>query len=379
MKYKYRIWIDEAGRWSWAWPVVACALALSWKTTIESADSKALSASRRKEIFDQIVADKSIKFEVGVVDSSYIDQYWIKAWTKEAMQRAINSLTRKILICEDDEIDAILVDGNDNFILEWLPKPPIYIVRGDSKVVEISLASIVAKVFRDELMKTYWLIYPDLWFEFHAWYWTAYHSSKIAQSADLTSIHRLSYKPVEKVLNTKPKLLVHACCGPDTCVPALSLKHKYDVLFYWYDPNIQPKKEHDKRLKAFIKVCELEGIPYIIGDYDYKEFSSKISFNWFKEWWSACKSCLDMRMIKACQKAKELGFELWTTTLNASPKKSFVVLKELGYKIENTIGPRYLPIDFKKKGWDLIAVNYCKDNKIFRQLYCGCLASLNIA
>lgn len=74
----------------------------------------------------------------------------------------------------------------------------------------------------------------------------------------------------------KPKLLLHVCCGPDVSIPIVDLKDTYDILCYWYDPNIQPKEEHDKRYAAFQKVCEIEGIPYITGEYDVKNFLSAI-------------------------------------------------------------------------------------------------------
>lgn len=64
-------------------------------------------------------------------------------------------------------------------------------------------------------------------------------------------------------LTKKPKILVHVCCGPDVTMPILQLRDEYDVICFWYDPNIQPKSEYDKRYKAFVKVCEIEGIPYI--------------------------------------------------------------------------------------------------------------------
>jgi len=63
---------------------------------------------------------------------------------------------------------------------------------------------------------------------------------------------------VKAVLESKPKLLLHVCCGPDATVPIMDLKRDYDVIGFWYDPNIQPKAEYDKRLQAFIKVCEIE-------------------------------------------------------------------------------------------------------------------------
>jgi len=64
-------------------------------------------------------------------------------------------------------------------------------------------------------------------------------------------------------LESKPKLLLHICCGPDATVPIMDLKDKYDIICFWYDPNIQPKKEYNKRFKEFVKVCEIENVPYI--------------------------------------------------------------------------------------------------------------------
>jgi len=81
---------------------------------------------------------------------------------------------------------------------------------------------------------------------------------------------------VKKVLEQKPKLLLHVCCGPDATVPLMDLKKEYEVIAFWYDPNIQPKKEYDKRLEAFKKVCEIENVSWIEGEYDVKNFFQKI-------------------------------------------------------------------------------------------------------
>lgn len=74
----------------------------------------------------------------------------------------------------------------------------------------------------------------------------------------------------------KEKLLVHVCCGPDVVMPILQLKDEYEIICFWYDPNIQPKSEYDKRYEAFKKVCEIEKIPFIKGAYDVKNFFSRI-------------------------------------------------------------------------------------------------------
>jgi nicotinic acid mononucleotide adenylyltransferase len=77
-------------------------------------------------------------------------------------------------------------------------------------------------------------------------------------------------------LAQKPRILVHVCCGPDVTMPILQLRDEYEVICFWYDPNIQPKSEYDKRYEAFVKICEIENIPYIKGAYDVKNFFTRI-------------------------------------------------------------------------------------------------------
>jgi nicotinic acid mononucleotide adenylyltransferase len=74
----------------------------------------------------------------------------------------------------------------------------------------------------------------------------------------------------------KPRILVHVCCGPDVTMPILQLRDEYEVICFWYDPNIQPKSEYDKRYEAFVKICEIENISYIKGAYDVKNFFTRI-------------------------------------------------------------------------------------------------------
>ena len=270
---KYKIWIDEAGRWPWLGAVVAAAFCLNPENLPEKDfleklnDSKKLTEKKRKEIFSEIIEltrgeNPKIFFWVWVVDNYFIDEKNIKQANKEAMRRAIIEIKRKIdfhSFTKEIKID-VFVDGNDNYTFEELEKKPIYIVGWDSKVLEISGASIIAKVFRDELMEKYALLYPDLWIENHKWYGTKEHKESLKNSSDITWIHRLSYKPVKNVLEQKPKLLLHICCGPDTCVPVMDLKKDFEVICFWYDPNIQPRPEYEKRLQAFIKVCEIEEV-----------------------------------------------------------------------------------------------------------------------
>ena len=123
-------------------------------------------------------------------------------------------------------------------------------------------------------------------------------------------------------MQKKPKLLFHFFWGPFTCVPVMDLKKYYEVICFWYDPNIHPKSEHDKRLAEFIKVCEIEQVEYIIWEYDVWHFFERIKgFEDTPERWEKCTRCYDMRLERAALEARKLWIKYWSSTLNNSPHK----------------------------------------------------------
>ncbi len=183
------------------------------------------------------------------------------------------------------------------------------------------------------------------------------------------------YKIISK---QKPKILVHVCCGPDVTMPILQLQDEYDVICFWYDPNIQPQSEYDKRYEAFVKVCEIENIPYIKGAYDVKNFFSRIK--WLEhtpEKWEKCTHCYDMRMYVAAKLAKRLKIPLYTSSLNTSPKKDLEKLFTIGHKYAKKFGIEFLDIPFRKKWWFEKSVEYTREHDIYRQNYCGCIYSIS--
>ncbi|MDD3645807.1 MAG: epoxyqueuosine reductase QueH [Candidatus Gracilibacteria bacterium] len=390
----YKIGIDEAGRGPWLGSVVACALCFNPEAMppkeflSKMTDSKQLTEKKREELFKELVEmSKSsppvrgklegglpqVFFGVGVVDNHVIDEINIKQANKEAMRRAIVELLRKV---DKEKIASVLVDGKDNYKFDELDRQPVYIIGGDAKVTEISAASIIAKVFRDKLMSTYGELYPDLGIESHKGYGTKKHREYLNDKSKITSIHRVSYKPVKAILEAKPKLLLHICCGPDATVPIMDLKDKYDITCFWYDPNIQPKSEYDKRLEHFKKVCEIEKVPYIEGPYDVENFFLKIKgLENTPEKGEKCTQCYDIRLQKTSELAVELGIKYWTTTLNISPHKDVEKLFKLGDKHSLKNNLEFLKIAFRKnKGFER-SVEYTKKHKIYRQNYCGCIYS----
>jgi len=391
-KTKIKIWIDEAGRWPWCGPVVSCALAWNPSNTPDREfintvnDSKKLTAKKREILYKKIIElseEWKLYFWVWVVDNFLIDEINIRQANREAMRRAIVEIQRKIPK-EYSEI-SVVIDGRDNYEFDELEQKPLYIVWGDGKVSEIWAASIIAKVFRDKLMKQYATLYPNLWLETNAGYGTKKHKEALKQKSDVSWIHRTSYKPVQETLEKKEKVLVHICCGPDATVPLMDLKKDYEVIAFWYDPNIQPKAEYDKRFEAFVQVCKIEWVEYIEWEYDVKNFFKRIK--WLEhtpERGEKCTECYDMRLERTAHLAREMWINKWTSSLNNSPhkdmEKMFALWEKWDKKVENADQDKkqnleFLKIAFRKNGGFQRSVDYTNEHWIYRQNYCGCVYS----
>ncbi len=181
--------VDEAGRGPLAGPVVAAAVILPKATRIEGlADSKKLSASRRTELFDEIVA-LELPCAIGIIDHTAIDTMNILRASLMAMHRAVLDL--KVTP------DILLVDGT--FTIPNLPQPQYAIVEGDNRCRAIMAASIVAKVTRDRIMDEYQQLYPAFSFSIHKGYPTAQHLRELEEHGPC-DIHRKTFKPVARLI-----------------------------------------------------------------------------------------------------------------------------------------------------------------------------------
>ncbi|MDD2515964.1 MAG: ribonuclease HII [Candidatus Gracilibacteria bacterium] len=202
------IGIDEAGRGCWAGPVVVCSFCFSpnlkpkekQELVYGLKNSKALSQKKREAIFEKLInlsLKNKIYFGVGVVDSYMIDAINIRQANKEAMKRSLEDIFLRI--GNQELVRHVLIDGKDNYEFSFLSVKPEFIIKGDEKIDEIKCASIIAKVFRDKLMTTYSLIYPQYRFEKHKSYGTQLHIELI-EKFSITGIHRKSYKPIKNAL-----------------------------------------------------------------------------------------------------------------------------------------------------------------------------------
>lgn len=185
--YRYIAGIDEAGRGSWAGPVVAACLVYDPKIKIISGinDSKKVALEKREFLYQWLV--ENFDFGVGIISHDKIDQIGILNATKLAMQNAIDNLN-----CKPNYllIDAVKLKQNI---------PQENIIKGDEKVWTIAAASIIAKVTRDKLMIQFASEFPDYGFEKHKGYGTSFHSIAINKMG-ICEIHRKTYKPIKRYL-----------------------------------------------------------------------------------------------------------------------------------------------------------------------------------
>lgn len=193
-------------------------------------------------------------------------------------------------------------------------------------------------------------------------------------------------KELEKVIeeNVKtgyvPTLLLHSCCAPCSSYVLEYLSPFFKITDLYYNPNITDRDEYEERkeeLKRLIKEQpHLNEVTFLEGKYDPESFF-KISKGLEKEpeGGERCFKCYELRLREAAEKAKELGMDMFTTTLTISPLKNAAKLNEIGEKLAIEYGVRFLPSDFKKKNGYLRSTELSKEYNLYRQDYCGCAYS----
>lgn len=180
--------VDEVGRGPLAGPVVSCAIILPHDFNLYQVnDSKQLSPSVRKSLYQKII-NNCVAYGIGIADNNVIDDINIYEATRVAMKQAVNNL--KVTP------DEVIVDAMDIDV----PIHQTKLIKGDAKSVSISAASIVAKVFRDNIMDEYARKYPEYDFKHNAGYGTKKHLDALNKFG-ATSIHRKTFSPVTKIIN----------------------------------------------------------------------------------------------------------------------------------------------------------------------------------
>lgn len=178
----------------------------------------------------------------------------------------------------------------------------------------------------------------------------------------------------------RPKILMHSCCAPCSTYTLEYLTQYADVTIYYANSNIHPRAEYQRReyvQRKFIHdFNEKTGntVTFIAAPYKPQEYFEKVrGLEHEKEGGARCKVCFDYRLETVAQKAVELNFDYFGSTLTISPHKNSQVINSVGIDVQNIYTTQYLPSDFKKNGGYARSVEMCHEYDVYRQCYCGCI------
>lgn len=210
----------------------------------------------------------------------------------------------------------------------------------------------------------------------------------------------------------KPTFLLHTCCAPCLTSVYEQLKDNFDITVFWFNPNIFPVEEYNKRLNELKRYCEIIKVPLIVGDKLPEDANSwdLLTKGLEKEieGGKRCRICIKMRLLYTAKYAVENNFDMFATTLSVSPHKNTYLINNIGKEIEAKLsetilidaplslrGERlatkqskkiatlqnniarndkiiFLDRNFKKNNGYKRSVEICKEFGIYRQNYCGC-------
>ena len=174
-------------------------------------------------------------------------------------------------------------------------------------------------------------------------------------------LDRITIRPTAEAPAVKPSLLLHACCAPCSSYVIEYLASYFDISIYYYNPNIHPRQEYERRLhelESFLPRFPpaLENrVRLIRANYDVREFEDAVRITENPELASEaergerCRRCYELRIKHAYEYAREHSFDWFTTTLSISPFKDADKINDIGEKLEASGGPRFLTGDFKKR------------------------------
>lgn len=177
-------------------------------------------------------------------------------------------------------------------------------------------------------------------------------------------------------LEGRPRLLLHACCGPCSSAVLEQLCRYFEITVLYYNPNTWPEAEYRRRgeeLRRFVAQAHPLGVQVVEDRYDPQEFYTAVQgLEAEPERGGRCTVCYRLRMERAAQYAAGHGFGWFATTLSISPHKDAARINAIGQALEARYGVKHLPNDFKKQNGYLRSLQLSSQYGLYRQDYCGC-------
>lgn len=193
------------------------------------------------------------------------------------------------------------------------------------------------------------------------------------------NFHSLFLEEINNIKSTK-KILLHSCCAPCSSHVINTLKDYFDITILYYNPNIYPIEEYNKRKQEQINLIKSlqsnNKIDFLDCDYENDIYEEKIKgYEHFKERGPRCNICFKLRLERTAKLAKENNFDYFCTTLTVSPYKNAYLINQIGKELSNEYNIKWLYSDFKKNDGYKKSIELSKKFNLYRQDYCGCIYS----
>ena len=179
------------------------------------------------------------------------------------------------------------------------------------------------------------------------------------------------------MLSFPQKLLLHVCCAP--CSPHVIglLQKEFELTAYFYNPNIHPREEYERRLLEVERYCKENDIPLVMGECDTDRWFSAIKgMEEQKEGGRRCEICYRVRLAKTALAAQAHGMTCFATTLTVSPYKKALLINRIGREVGDQCAMMFYEADFKKQDGYKKSCELSKHYNFYRQTYCGCIYSI---
>ncbi len=186
---------------------------------------------------------------------------------------------------------------------------------------------------------------------------------------------------IQKQGESRPRVLLHACCGVCSSAVLEYLTRYFDVTLLWYNPNLFPEEEFRRRYDALEEILEKMGlarqVKILTEPWRHEDYEGQVrGLENEPEGGARCTVCFRLRLRETARLARERGYDYFCTTLTLSRHKDERRINALGEEIGKALGVAWLPSDFKKQGREMRSTELAEQYGIYRQLYCGCQYSL---
>lgn len=199
-------------------------------------------------------------------------------------------------------------------------------------------------------------------------------------------MNRRNYqKELDRIIQKRgkrtPRVLLHSCCGPCSSSVLEYLTQYFDVTLLWYNPNLFPQEEFDRRFQTQLQLIEAMGladkVSVLAEPWKHEDYDSRIrGLEDEPEGGKRCEECFRLRLLECARLARHYGYDYFCTTLTLSRHKNADLINTLGEEIGRAAGVSWLPSDFKKQGREMRSAELAEQYGLYRQLYCGCEFSL---